>query len=209
MGLGIKFFFIQVTDIIIYTSTNFLITTFTSPGQVVVYNIAYKLFSVSTMLFTIVLTPMWSAITEAYALDDMEWIKKMVKKIQILGLFFSAVVIILLLFSPFVYKFWIGNKIFVPFEVSFIVALACILRLIFSVFVAFQNGIGKIQIVLYLAFFQAIIYIPLAYLLGKTWSMGIIGIVLTGILIEIPMRIQQVTQYYKVTNRKASGKWLK
>jgi len=208
LGLGVKFFFIQITDIIIYASTNLLITNFIGPAEVVVYNIAYKLFAVSTMVFSIILTPLWSAITEAYTVDDMEWIKRTVWKIQKIGMVISLIVMLVLLFAPIIYNIWIGDRVIVPFQVSLIIAVTSILKLLLGVYVSFQNGIGKIKIVLYLCFFQAIFYIPLAYLLGKICELGIVGIVLAGILIEIPMRVQQVVQYYKIANRKASGLWI-
>lgn len=209
LGLGLKFFIIQITDIIIYTSTNFLISNFSDPGQVVVYNVAYKLFAVSTMAFTIVLTPLWSAITEAYALDDMEWIKRTVNKIQKFGLILCVFVILVLLFSDQIYRLWLGDRVAIPFTISFLIAITSILRLLLSVYVAFQNGVGKIKLVLYLSIFQSIFYVPLAYFLGKVLALGIVGIILAGLLIEIPMRIQQIMQYYKIINKKATGLWLK
>ncbi len=208
LGLGVKFFIIHMADIVMYTSTNFLISSFINPGEVVVYNIAYKLFSVSTMLFTIVLTPMWSAITDAYAKNDLDWIKRSIGKIQKLGFLMSFGVIILLFLSSFVYSLWIDDRVDIPFEVSAVIAFSSILRLTFSVFVAFQNGIGKIKIVMYLSIMSAIFYIPFAYLLAIVYQLGIIGILLASIIIEIPVRVQQVVQYYKVINRKELGKWM-
>lgn len=208
LGLGVKFFIIHMADIVMYTSTNFLISSFINPGEVVVYNIAYKLFSVSTMLFTIVLTPMWSAITDAYAKNDLDWIKRSVGKIQTLGFLMSFGVIILLFLSSYIYGLWIDDRVVIPFIVSAVIAFSAILRLIFSVFVAFQNGIGKIKIVMYLSVTSAIFYIPLAYLLAIACGLGIVGVLLAGILIEMPVRVQQVVQYYKVINRKELGKWM-
>lgn len=208
LNLGVKFFIIQMADIIMFTSTNFLISSFINPGEVVIYNIAYKLFIVSTMLFSIVLTPMWSAITDAYAQDDFEWIKRSVRKIQKLGFIMIIGVVLLLLVSPFVYKIWIGDRVNIPFAVSAVVALSAILNLTFSIYITFQNGIGKIKTVMYISVIQAFIYIPFAYLLSKFYHMGIVGIVLAGAIITIPTRIQQVMLYYRVVNKKELGKWM-
>lgn len=208
LGLGIMFFIIHMADIIMYTSTNFLISSFINPGEVVVYNIAYKLFSVSTMLFTIVLTPMWSAITDAYAQNDFDWIKRSVKKIQKLGLIMSVGVVVLLIISPFVYNIWIGERVKIPFEVSAVIAFTAVLRLSLSVFVSFQNGIGRIRTVMFMSIIQAVFYIPFAYLLSSFYNLGIVGIVLAGVIIEIPIRIQQVSLYYKVVNKQKLGRWM-
>lgn len=45
------------------------------PDQVTIYNLSYKYFSVLIMAFSIVISPLWSAITEAYVRKDFKWFK--------------------------------------------------------------------------------------------------------------------------------------
>lgn len=43
------------------------------------YNVAYKYYNVLSMVAAIILTPFWSAFTEAYVQKDTIWMKRMVK----------------------------------------------------------------------------------------------------------------------------------
>jgi O-antigen/teichoic acid export membrane protein len=54
MGLGIKFFVIQIAAIILYQTSNIIIAHLFGPEQVTPYNIAYKYFGVITMTFSII-----------------------------------------------------------------------------------------------------------------------------------------------------------
>ncbi|MBK9532208.1 MAG: hypothetical protein IPO42_10475 [Chitinophagaceae bacterium] len=43
------------------------------------YNIAFKYFSVLQMGFLILLSPLWSGVTDAYNSGDLAWVKNAVK----------------------------------------------------------------------------------------------------------------------------------
>lgn len=208
-GLGIKFFFIQASVIIIYQSTNLLITQICSPKEVVVYNVAYKYFSLFTMLFSIILTPMWSAITEAFMLDDYEWIKRVMKSLRYAGMAFAILLVIALFFSNTFYFFWLKGRVIVPFKLSAIIAIMSIMYVMFSPYIAFLNGVSKIKLNLIMVLCQTIFFIPLAIFFGKYLNYGIIGILLAQLVVELPLRVTQPMQYYKIINRKAKGIWNK
>ena len=64
---GIGFFFIQITScLVIFGSSNLFITQFVGPEAVTTYNIAYKYFNLLAIAYTIVISPMWNAYTDAY-----------------------------------------------------------------------------------------------------------------------------------------------
>lgn len=56
MSLGLKFFIIQVATILIFQTSNIIITQTLGPESVTVYNIAYKYFFALGMLFMIILS---------------------------------------------------------------------------------------------------------------------------------------------------------
>ena len=80
MNLGVKFFFIQITTIVMFASGNFIITQLYGPAEVTPYNISYRLFAATVTVFTIIIAPFWSAYTEAITMKDFTWIKKVLKK---------------------------------------------------------------------------------------------------------------------------------
>ncbi|MHC1738569.1 MAG: lipopolysaccharide biosynthesis protein [Ignavibacteriaceae bacterium] len=206
-NLGLKFLIIQISGLIFYSATNMLITQFYSPDEVTIYNIAYKYFSVSTMLFGIVLVPMWSAITEAYIRNDYDWIKRIMKKLKILAYILSVIVIIMMFYADSVYMIWVGDEIKIPISLSFALGISSIIYLFFSPYSSFLNGVSKIKLNVWLVIGQCISYIPVAYLFTKYLNFGISGIIFAGLLCELPLRISQPIQYNLLINKKASGVW--
>lgn len=207
LNLGFKFFLLQASGIIMYSTTNMLITQFSSPSDVTVYNVSYKMFSVFIMIYGIILTPMWSATTEAFALNDFDWIRNFVKKMQLIG--FSLVIFIgvVLAYSNQIYFLWVGNRIIVPIEISILVALGGVMYVLTGAYVSFQNGIGKIKLTLYWVVIQTIAYLPLAFIFARTLKLGFAGILIAGIICELPVKYVQIRQYTKIINHKAIGIW--
>jgi O-antigen/teichoic acid export membrane protein len=207
LNLGIKFFILQVSGLVMYSSTNLLIAQFSSPADVTVYNISYKLFSVATMIYGIILTPMWSATTEAFALEDYKWIRNTVRKMQWLGFGLIALLFVVLMFSEKIYFLWVGNRVHIPFQVSALVSLSAMLYVLTGIYVAFQNGIGKIKLTLYITVAVTLLFLPVAYFFGKVLGIGFIGILLASLICDLPVKYIQIRQYYKIINHKAQGIW--
>lgn len=63
--LGLKFFVIQIAAILLYQTNNIIISQLLGPAEVTPYNIAFKYFSILSMIFMIILSPFWSAFTDA------------------------------------------------------------------------------------------------------------------------------------------------
>ena len=71
MGLGVCFFVMQLSSIVIFTTDNLLITQLFGPADVTPYDIVYKLFSLVSIGHNIILLPLWSGFTEAYVKLDI------------------------------------------------------------------------------------------------------------------------------------------
>ena len=77
VGKGLGFFVIQISScLVIFGAANVFITQFCGPTAVTTYNVAYKFFNLLVIAYTIILSPMWSAYTDAYVKGDMVWIEK-------------------------------------------------------------------------------------------------------------------------------------
>lgn len=209
LNLGVKFFILQISGVVMYSSTNMLIAQFSTPTDVTLYNISYKMFAVFTMVYGIILTPMWSATTEAFELKDYSWIKNFVIKMQKLGFGLVVFIVLALFYSNEIYSLWVGNRITISSTVSLLVALNAIIFVLTGVYVSFQNGVGKLKLTLRWVVLQTILYFPFAYLFSEILNFGFIGILVAGIIMELPVKYIQVRQYYKIINGKANGIWLK
>ncbi|TZF84454.1 oligosaccharide flippase family protein [Pedobacter sp. BS3] len=205
LNLGGKFFIIQIGALVLFQTDNIIVTQVFGAKEVTTFNVAYKLFSVILMIFTIVSTPLWSAYTDAYARNDIVWIQRSLQKLQLfwIGIIFSSV--LLLVVSPFVFHLWIGDSVSIPFSLSLAMVLYVITYTWQTIHVSLLNGIGKIKLQLYLVVASALVNIPLAFLLGKT--IGLAGISLANSITFIGIGIVFFIQTRKIINNNAKGIW--
>lgn len=207
MGIGVNFFIIQVAAIILFSTDNFIISQLFSPEEVVPYNIAFKYFSILTMLYTMIVAPYWSSFTQAFTLKDFEWIKKSVKNILKIWFIVPILLIIMLLLEDWFYNIWIGEKVIVPLSLSISMALFVLLFTFNMVFTQFINGVGKIKIQLITAITSMIINIPLSILFANFFNMGTTGVIIATCVSMSYAAVLRPMQYYKIINNKAKGIW--
>lgn len=206
-GLGVKFFIIQVQMIVLYQATNILISHIAGPESVTQYNIAYKLLNVAVMVYTIILAPLWPAFTDAYTQKDYTWMNNMYRKmLRVFGLLCIAM-LALVCFSPIVYRFWIGDKVEIPFMLTCTIALYTAIFCWDNLQVTLINGTGKIKLQTYVIFIGLISHIPLSLTLGH--YIGIYGVVTSMIIINLIYTFFFTTQIHKLLNDKATGIWNK
>ena len=206
-NLGAKFFLIQVQMIVLYQSTNILISHLAGPESVTQYNIAYKIFNVVAMLCTIVLTPLWPAFTDAYTKKDYAWMKSVYYKMtRIFMLVFLAIAAIVAC-SPFIYDLWIGDKVHVPFTLTVSIAIYTAIHCWDSLQVMLINGVGTVKLQTYVTMIGLILHIPLSLILGK--YIGIYGVVASMCLINVIYVSFFTIQIRKIIGQKAKGIWLK
>jgi len=204
LNLGFRFFFIQIVAIIFFQTTNFLIAQTTNLQNVTLYNIVLKYFSVVTMAFSIILFPLWSAFTDAYVKQDLQWIRKITKNTTKIWGVSLIVTLFMVIISPYVYRLWVGKEIAnqIPISLSICCAIYVSISNWNNIIANFLNGIGKITLQLYLAVISGVIYIPLALTLSRYW--GVNGIIIAMCTIIIPGLILPI-QCKKILTQKATG----
>jgi O-antigen/teichoic acid export membrane protein len=207
VGVGFLFFIPQISSLIILSTSNLIIAQVFTPSEVTVYNIAYKYFSLITMFFQTITTPFWSAFTDAFIKNDFLWIKKAIHRLILLWVLSFLVVIIMVVFSDFVFNLWIGNQIKIPIQLSSGLALFVCINNWNAIFVSFNMGVSKIALSVWLALASSVVFIPLALILSKNF--GLSGIALATGLSIFHTNIISVIQYRKLTNQTAKGIWIK
>jgi len=206
LSLGARFFILQVSSVILFSTSNIIITQVLGPQEVTVYNIAYKYFSIPIMIYAIIMTPVWSAVTDAYAKDDMNWLRIVLSKLNRISVLFVVGIVLMLLASGFVYKLWIGDRVEIPCILSVMLAVFAIINVVLSPFSHYINGFGKLKLSTTIVYSQIVVFIPLAILLTKS-SLGAAGIVLATCLINGIGLIFEPIQINKILNKKANGIW--
>lgn len=204
-NLGGKFFYIQIAALLLFSSANVIITQVLDPAQVTVYNIAYKYFTIPTIIFFIILNPLWSAFTDAYHKEDYVWCKNMLMKFFYISGIFTLGIILMIIISDYFYHFWIGDKVIIPIELSLSLAVFAIFTVIVAPFTNFVSGVGKLKLGLYIVTIKIVIYIPIAIVLTKL--IGVSGVVWATILVNFSSIILEPMQTYKILNKTARGIW--
>lgn len=205
---GMGFFLIQITScLVIFGSANVIISHFCGPEEVTVYNVAYKLFHVLVVGYTIIISPLWNAYTDAYAKQDYTWIRKAFRKSL---LFWGGSVIcglMMLALSGWFFERWIGNSVHIPFAVSACV-LAYVCMLNFNNCVTYLiNGLNKIRIQIITSVMTTLIYLIAVFIIKDRF--GIIGISLSMVGAYIIMSIVHLYQCNLFIKNKAKGIWNK
>ena len=194
--LGGLFFFIQITNLIIFQSNNLIISHVISPDAVSEYYIINKYFTLLTFAFSIITTPFWSAATDAYTKNDFKWIHSAQKKLFKVFIFFIIATIFLYCFAPIFFTIWLGGNFSYDKMLAMIIAIYLLTQMYMNIYLSFINGIGKIKLQLIVTSISATIYIPLSVLFGHILST--FGVILAGIIITIPASIIYRIQFKKL-----------
>lgn len=205
MNLGAQFFVLQISGLVIFGTSNIIISQQLGPEQVAPYNIAFKYFSIATMIFNIIIAPMWSASTDAFVKDDLPWIKRSMKAMLRVSIFSTMGVLVLIIIANIAYHLWIGNTVYIPFKLTFWMGIYTIVLLWSTCFSTFLFGIGKLKVQLINTVTISLLFIPLALWLSKL--MGITGIVIALFITNLSGAVLNPIQYYKIISGSASGIW--
>ena len=207
LNVGVNFFIIQISALIIFSMSNIVISRLFGPDSVTPFNIANRYMGIVLMALNIVMAPIWSAVTDAHARGDEAWIMKSVQKVRRVSLFFGLILLIMLFISPLVYRIWVGKAVDISFELTTLMCIYTFLLVWSTGQSSFLNGLTVMRLQLYANIFEALIFFPLAVLMGKQW--GLSGLVIAMIITNLPAAITNTIQVTKITNHTAKGIWLK
>lgn len=205
LGLGVKFFIVQVSLLVIFQFVNIILSRNCGQIAVVQYNLSYKYFNMLYMVAIIILAPYWSAFTDAYTRQDYAWMKSAFTKLNKFALAAIPVVILMCIVAPVFFRVWIGKSVEVPFTLHLCMALYIYAMTFAGLHMYLLNGMGKVTIQLIVYVFFAIITIPLMDFLSQT--IGIYGVLLLLTIIYLAQAIIGRIQIIKIISRKEDGIW--
>lgn len=207
LGLGGQFFIIMISMLFIFQFINIILSRVEGPDAVTQYNIAYKYFNVLNMVATIILTPFWSAFTDAYVKKDYEWMCRALKKLECMWLLCIPILCLMTLCSNFLYRLWIGDSVCIPLSLSCCIAVYVLFQTGGNVYMYLINGTSKVRLQLIVYVSVAIVSVPLMNLFCHRY--GIEGVLIVPtITFGIQALIGKI-QISKIINCKARGIWLK
>lgn len=206
LAIGIKFFILQVITLILFSVNNVLILHLDSSEAVVEYSIAYRYIDVLAILFTIFITPVWSASTDAYFKSDFIWIRKIVRKMLIISILIILGGTIMIVFSEQVFKIWLGDEVINVNMITLVLVLVFVgFRMLYQSFGYIINGTGKLKAQMVITAISAFLYIPLAIFLGKIF--GLYGILIVSALAQVVNFLWSQMQYKHIINKTGGDFW--
>jgi len=182
LSLGGTFLFVQLAYMVIINTNEFLITYLTSSEEVVNYQIYHKLFTLGGTVFSLALTPVWSAVTKAFTEKNFNWINSLYKKLLLIS---GVGVLLEFLLVPFLQIFinlWLGeDAIKVNFSYGFAFAALGGLIILNGALSSIANGVGELKTQAIFFGIGAIAKVPLAWAFVRLMNSWI-GVVLANVI---------------------------
>lgn len=197
-GLGLYFFLIQISMLVIMTTDNMIIMKYLGAEEVATYNIISRLFQAILIIEVLVSAPMWPLFIDAYVKNDKKWIIKIYKKLNLLFLLAIVGTGVLIVITPLVLKIWIGRELIIPKYLTLLWGVFIINRIWGDIYCIFTNATNKIKIQMYLYMIGAFINIPLSIFLIKKFALGSSGVILATNISLLPISIIIPIQVYKI-----------
>jgi O-antigen/teichoic acid export membrane protein len=151
LNTGLLFFFLQIVVAVTYMSDSLIIAQNLGASAVTLYAIPERMFSVISLLLSILLTPLWPAYGEAIARGDIAWVKNILKKSLLMSIAVAGFLsLILLTFGQDLAKLWIGHSVDIPLSLLLVFAIWKIIEAIGNSIAMYLNGanVVKIQILI-------------------------------------------------------------
>ena len=205
LSLGGKFFIIQLSLLLIFQCVNIIISRNCGQLAVTQYNLSYKYFQILYMVSVIVLTPYWSAFSDAYAKNDYKWMNKSFSQLTNLALMSIPVLIFMLFIAPLFFKLWVGDSVIIPFKLNIMVALYILSQILSGIHTYIINGLGKVTLQVILYVILSIFAIPAMNYLSL--QIGLYGILSVLTSVYLAQAIICRIQVKKILKNTAKGIW--
>jgi O-antigen/teichoic acid export membrane protein len=202
-GIGASFFVIQICIIVMFTTDNLLVAHFLGPEQVTSYSLVNKIFQPFIFLWYTLSGPLTPLFTTSYHTNDIDWIKLTLKKLNKFLFFLLFGVIGVVLIGNDFLDIWLGKKLDYPPYIFIFFGCFVMMRMYGDLYMSFLNGLGKLNLQVYLSIFGALINIPLSFYFITVLDLHSSGVILATCCSLLLLTIMMPIQAHYVLKRKA------
>lgn len=203
---GIKFFILQIASMLLFMSSNIIISKYYSPAMVTPYQVTYRYFCVIILLFSIICIPYWSATTDAYQKGDRQWMMRADKTLNKILLYGALLAVVMVIVSKWIYLLWVGSQVQIPFEMTVLMAAYIMVLVISTRYSYILNGIGALNLQLLMTVGATVAYVVLSVFIAH-YTHNINYLLLLMCAVNMPGLIVNYIQYKKILNGTANGIW--
>lgn len=173
--LGGLFFVLQLSFAVSFSADNFIIARILGVASVTLFSIPQRMFSMITIVVSMLMMPLWPAYGEAISRGDMLWVRQTLSR-TLLSVFVAttAVSMALLVFSHRIISLWVGPSIHPSFLLMLGLAVWTVLSNSCSTASMFLNGANVVKFQVITATIFAIACLVIKIILTRQY--GIAGI---------------------------------
>jgi len=209
LNIGFKFFFIQIMSMLFFQTSSFFISALIGPEAVVGYNVTQKYFSIGSMVFYMLVEPLWSAYGDAYHKEDFKWIKLTFNRLlKLYWIVMIGMIVMLAIQKPF-FQLWLKGKVEVDYILSLLFIIFYALQMYTIIYNSFINATSKLGLSMITGFLMVPAFVPAVLLFTRGLNFGSKGILLALIVVQtLPAAIITPLQSHKILSG-SKGIWQK
>jgi O-antigen/teichoic acid export membrane protein len=183
LGLGSLFFAFQLAQIVGFQSDNIVLAHILGAGKVPVYAITTRMFSVVALLMNFVIAPLWPAYGEAFAREDITWLKRTLRRSIVLVLVICIPTnIVLVLSGKWLLSTWVGPQISPSWTLLLGIGLSQTIMAIVTPLSVFLNGLNVLGKQAIFASLMALTNITASIYLTR--RIGVPGVIYGSVIAE-------------------------
>jgi O-antigen/teichoic acid export membrane protein len=204
--MGALFLVLQISFALAFASDSIIIAQMLGAAAVAQYTVPEKMFSLISMILTMVLRPLWPAYAEAIARGDNGWVRRTLKRSLLTAVGFSAPISMILVFAgPWIIGLWVGHAVEPPFLLLLGLGLWKVIEAGGNAVAMFLNGAHIVKLQVVIACFFACSCILLKWILvgeigvsGTVWATIATYLVLATVpyLVLVPRILADIRRFH-------------
>lgn len=203
VGLGIEFFVIQIALLVVNSTNEYLITYLYDSSDVLSYQVYYKWFFAIVTMFSLIVQPVWSAMTVAWHERRVGWVENAYRRFNMVALLGSGGALVLALIFPWLVSAWLGeDSVTATVSIGLVFAFWTSVTLFVNSSTCVSNATSHLRTQIVLTVLAAILKIPLSLTFCR-FGLGWESVVLANGIVLLPLLIGQ-TIANRVLLRRAS-----
>lgn len=200
LKIGGRFFLIQLTALILFSTDKVLLANLFGPSKVTDYEIVFRVFSLCVLFQSLLLTPAWGKYSRDYFSGRLSLVRK---QLIFHGMIFALLTLVTLVLGFFmnpILSVWVGETVQ---SETFIVALLIyvILMIWNNVYAILLNATNNIDLTFKISIVVVVLNLPISYSLAQT-ELREVGVILGTILCLLPAAIFTPIQTYYLLRAK-------
>lgn len=197
-NIGVKFFLIQISGMILYSTDSVIIIRLFGPSSVTPYQTAFSAFGIVNALYAAALSPLWAKYAIEKERKNYVWIKRIIGRLEKFMLIVGVILLAGCIFYKPVSIIWLQKELSYDRGLILMMAVYNFCYIWASIYAIACNGMERINLQLCLSVISAVINIPLSVYFGNGLHMRSTGVLLATIVCvlftAIPMAVD--THWY-------------